>query len=260
MTTLGLLPEFDQRPNIALRFDASDIPALQEDRNARAAWVVQMVNGGSMSVHRAHLELGLPEPEGEDFYLRTLAQDAVPANDPLWLKKPKPVMPPALVPPNGTAPPDDDEDEDEDERSAVLWSSAPALSEWAKRSGVPAPTIRRLLLNGHGPAERRAAIGQHNRAMIGRVADRAEPAYRAFFRAQGRRIVSASTRGVSSWQTTIDWAVRQRGLITENPQELYRQIPELAICLKSIGTKRSGVCSRSSPATTNSPARRPSPR
>jgi HK97 family phage portal protein len=178
VTTLGLLPEFDTRPNVALRFDSSDIPALQEDRNARASWVVQATLGGAMSVHRMHLELGLPEPEGDDYYLRSIAQSAVPASDPMDEERPKPTPPP-FPPPN--QPPPDDEDDNDDQRAMRAYFARPT------------PTIR-LHLNGHGPAERRAAIGQHNRAMIGRVADRATPQYRAFFRAQGRRIAEAATR------------------------------------------------------------------
>jgi HK97 family phage portal protein len=225
VTTLGLLPEFDARPNVALRFDSSDIPALQEDRNARAAWVVQATLGGAMSVHRMHLELGLPEPEGDDYYLRSIAQSAVPASDPMDEERPRPT-PPAFPPPN--QPPPDEGDEDDDQRSAILWAGtngdAP-LSGWAKRHGLDAPPIwHAIVLNGHGPAERRAAIGRHNRAMIGRVADRAAPHYRAFFRAQGRRIAEAAVRSSAAVLvpsggiqrrdlSEVDWDEEERRLL-----------------------------------------------
>jgi hypothetical protein len=171
-TTIGLLPEFDQRPTTVLRFDTSDVPALQENRNARAGWVVQATLGGAMTVHAMHRELGLPEPEGEDFYLRTLAQSAVPADDPLEEREPPAAAPPAQPPP--TMPMDDDDE---------------GRSAW-----------RVITLNGHGPSERRAAIGLANRTAIGRVADRATPLYRAFWRSQGQRIAAAAVR---SSQTVV---------------------------------------------------------
>jgi HK97 family phage portal protein len=69
--TLGLLPEFETRPGISMEFDTSRIPALQEDRNAKATWLVQGTLGGAISVHTLHRELNLPPPDGADYFLTT---------------------------------------------------------------------------------------------------------------------------------------------------------------------------------------------
>jgi hypothetical protein len=82
--TTALLPDFeDEGSTISLEFDASDVAALQEDRNEKARWVVPAFAGGGISHHALHRELGLPPPETEDFYLRGLAVEAIPAGDPL---------------------------------------------------------------------------------------------------------------------------------------------------------------------------------
>lgn len=81
--TIDLLLEQDSRPGMALAFDTSDIAALQESRDTRATWMNQAVQGGWFSVHSWHREMGLEPPAGVDYYLRSLAQYAVPVTDPL---------------------------------------------------------------------------------------------------------------------------------------------------------------------------------
>lgn len=162
-TTLGLLPELDQRPGIELRFDASDIPALQENRNDRASWLTQAFLGGGIPASVYATELGIPAP-AQDFYLRSMAQDAIPADDPLGEQRPARAPLPLFGGQGG----DDEDDENEEERAAL-----------------------RAIRSGRGPAERRAAIGATNRELIQRLADRTAPMLRAFFRAQGERVIAA---------------------------------------------------------------------
>lgn len=181
--TLGLLPEFDQRPNVLLDFDTSDIPALQEDRNARATWVVQATLGGALSVHTLHQELGLAVPKGEDFFLRGIAQEAIPASDPLGLQAATEAQAKADAIAAGQGnqtPPIDDPDQvpqdptaDDEQRA---WH---VLREQRGR-------VR--------PSERRAAVGVVARRRIRKAGDKATPWMRDFFAAQGRRVLSAATR------------------------------------------------------------------
>jgi HK97 family phage portal protein len=191
--TLDLLPEFQGSENLALEFDTSDIPALQEDRNARATWVVQATLGGALSVHTMHAELGLPKPEGDDFYLRGLSTDAIPSNDPLGAQaaadeaKQQAKTPPK-VPLDPTA-------ADAANATALLHDTRGVI----------------------GPRERRAAIGTINRRLIKRVAEKSEPWLRTYFREAGDRILRQATRAAASGvelraATVIDWGNEEKEL------------------------------------------------
>lgn len=196
--TLGLLPEFDASPNVALQFDTSDIPALQEDRNTRATWLTQAYLGGGISAHVYHQELGLPAPP-VDFYLRGFTVDAIPADDPLGLRQaPKPVVtvqPPKALPAGDDAEVPQDPTEEDEERA------------------------RRIVRERRGrvaPRERRAAIGTLNRRHVKRIAETAQPWVSAYFRQAGERILGSVRSGTGPHEmramVLVDWDEEEREL------------------------------------------------
>ena len=77
--TRALLPEFDQRPNVSLRFDDSDVEALQEDENAKWTRAKDGLTAGGMTVNEYRREIGLPDDPGGDIYLRAFNIIEVPA-------------------------------------------------------------------------------------------------------------------------------------------------------------------------------------
>jgi HK97 family phage portal protein len=170
--TLQLLNDFEEQPNISLEFDTSKISALQEDRNAKAIWVIDGFRSGLFSAHLAHTELGFKTPEGDDYYLRGIATTTVPATDPLGLSAEPDV--PAIPPPNSLA---------------MLSATT----------------------SGEGASVRMARAGT-DRKRIARVAEATQPSIRRFFREQGQRLVPTVTSGLSGHGPTemydaaeIDW-------------------------------------------------------
>lgn len=159
--TLGLLEEFSSNPLESLEFDKTNIAALADDRNEKAKWVVPLAVGGVITAHTLHRELNLEMPAGDDFYLRPISIEAIPASTPLGAPAPKPTAgkPPALTPGN-------------------------------TRDAIAAVSVREIRQH-LSPIERRAAAGATNRALIGRVADRLVPAVETFLQMQGERIADA---------------------------------------------------------------------
>jgi HK97 family phage portal protein len=163
--TTGLLTDFEPDPEsgISLEFDDSDVQALQEDRNAKATWVVPGFTGGAISHHGLHRELGLPLPETPDFYVRGLSVEAIPADDPLQL---------TTTTTTTTAPPQ-------------------------RPQTTPPPQLAavRIVQLGSGPAERlakRKAIGAANKRLIANVAEAREPSIRRFLKEQASRIAETA--------------------------------------------------------------------
>lgn len=185
--TLGLLPEFltpaeMARGTISLEFDRSDIDALQEDRNAKAVWVNSAVSTGWMSVKTAHAELGIPFVGKKDYYLRSFTVEAVPVESPFG------------APDDGT-----------DEQQGALDRVRPPLA-------LSATT------QGRGPA-RRLAAATNGRKLIRKVADAREPSIRAFFRAQGERLLPKVTEGLAAaLSEPIAWTPELEALAAD----LYR--------------------------------------
>jgi HK97 family phage portal protein len=181
--TLGLLPEFDTSPGTALQFDTSAIPALQEDRNTRAGWLTTAYLGGGISSHVYHGELGLPLPP-QDFYLRGMVQDAIPATDPLGIgRAPRVTVSP--VPPALSATTDDEEPTADDEARSLV--------------------VVREHRAGLHPTEFRASVAVLNRRAVQRIAATVVGWLRDFFGLQSDRIIATSGR-------VVDWQAEERAL------------------------------------------------
>lgn len=162
--SINLLPEFATSPTQTLEFDTSNISALQENRNERAGWLVDGAARGVFSVHTVHRELGLPVPDGDDFYLRGLVTEAVPVTDPLG----------------------------EDVAPDVPPESLPATT--SDRSIRMSPDdLKELRALPRRSLEYRAQSGVVQRKQIAAVADKTEPSLRTFFAKQARRIVPLIT-------------------------------------------------------------------
>lgn len=175
--TIDLLPEFDSRPNISLEFDTSDIAALQESRDTKAAWLNTAVAGGWLSAHAWHRELGLPLPVGDDYYLRSLAVDVIPIKDPLALgeKSKLPVVTPAdSVDPSAPA--------------ALGAGSRYASPQTREINGRIFTVFARETPADESYMIRFAKAGA-DKALIQRVALNRRKSFEAFFSAQGKRLI-----------------------------------------------------------------------
>lgn len=177
--SLDLLAEYPGSERLAIEFDTSDIEALQEDRNAKAPWVIQAFGASLLSQHMALRELGIPVPDTDDFYIRSFTVEVVPVDQPI--PKPEPVqVPPAQEPP----------------------PQLKALSATTRGRGYAG----------------RYAKAMNSRKLIRRVADAREPSIRAFFRAQGQRLVPKLRQGLATsgpaerYDAAIDWAAEEAEL------------------------------------------------
>lgn len=202
--TTGLLGDFEDLPTtIGLEFDTSEIEALQPNRNERAPWLIEGFSAGAWSQHALYRELGMPIPDTADFYMRSLAVRAIPAEDPLANPEPGPPI---------------------------------GLARDAPRQTLDrGPSSVQTLA-----ATKRAAIGAHNRAEIARVADAKEPALARYFAGQKRRVVAAATApvGIAALGsnghsahtlavTDIDWDAESR-LLRAVLMPLYAEAGEAA--------------------------------
>jgi HK97 family phage portal protein len=213
--TLGLLSEFEPpESRIMLQFDTSKIPALQEDRNAKFAALNPVFLGGGIpaSVYCAELDLPIPK---EDFYLRGMVQDAIPADDPL--NKRKPPEPKVLVQPPKALPAttSDEEDEnrsirgilrtsgggkhryefivlhpdDDEARSLAIireYRAGGWITDTATGQKIMVRTSRNI-----GPSEFRASVAVINRRTVERIARTATPWIAGYFRALGERVLGS---------------------------------------------------------------------
>ncbi len=190
--TLGLLSEFEP-PNsrISLQFDTSKIPALQDNIDERAGWVVNAFNAALFSNHMALRRLGEPIPKGlPEYFNRSIAVESFAFGDKALLAIDEPAPAPAAraALTNGDA------------------SRAIAVAELV----APYRHLRDQRDAGAGPAEIRANVGKIHRKTITRIAHKAKPWYATFFRAQAVRLLSAASRaGGIDFETRsiaeIDW-------------------------------------------------------
>lgn len=222
---IGLLDEFPGDGVVALDFDISKIQALQENRNEKATWLTSATLGGAISIHTYHQELGLPKPDGDDFYLRGIATEAVPVSDPLGLSIER-ALPAATKPPvDPNVIPEDPTDQDEARALALIQEHRHSIrrighdDRYQRRLlGEHDPQIRwHRVETKHTPREFRAAIGTVNRRHIRRIAQKSKPWIAAFFTAQRNRIGAKVTRsGVVPVETRafddINWATEEAEL------------------------------------------------
>lgn len=197
--TLGLLLDFltpaeVARGNISVAFDTSDIAALQGDRDAKAQWLNVAMGGGWLSAHTWAAELGLPKPDGDDYYVRPFTVEIVPATDPLGAAAAEPTARPG---PPGDQPPQ--------------LGAGTAHERYAAR----------------------ANIGAANKRAIGAVAAKGKPKLAAFFTAQAERILGKlDTLAVADEPerysvAEIDWQ-REEGALAEVMRRLYQVAGETA--------------------------------
>lgn len=223
--TTGLLPDFETLPTaISLQFDTSGVAALQEDRTQRAPWLIQGFTGGAFSQHTLYRELGLPQPDTDDFYLRGLGTEAIPADDPLLLDREGPVgtLPPPL--PVATLPPSDGTGE------------AAALLAWPS-----------------GPAVRLAAGGPTARRAHQKIARNRQPSIAAFFRAEGKRVLAVMGAqggappvgvGLRAGESDASTGTMNRGIIARSgpqppgPSHRGRGEPDHVLALSGIDWQR----------------------
>jgi HK97 family phage portal protein len=198
----ALLPDFltpaeEARGTIALGFDTSDIAALQDDRNAKAAWLNQAVSGGFLTAHTWAKEVGLPVPDGDDFFLRPFTVEVVPASDPLGLiavaeAEKKAAQNPPPLPPGTDAP---------------QLGAGSSYERYAKR----------------------VKIGAQNKKAIGSLATKSKPKLATFFAAQSERIlgkldVLATTGDMERYTVAnIDWQHEEAEL-----EKVVRSLYQLA--------------------------------
>ena len=200
--TISLLErEFDGATQpITLSFDWSDVPAMQDDRNAKASWTMPAVLQGIMSVHTWHREMNLKPPQGPDYYVRNFAQVMVPVEDPLMLKV-LPTIPdaPADASPEGQK----------------------ALQSGRETFALPSGRVV-----GIGAARRYAAAGRA-RGSMDKISRAGQKRVAAFFSAQGKRIVPTVMRNLLEKSGEVERLVRDyqtvrhhEGLNGRSPQDL----------------------------------------
>jgi HK97 family phage portal protein len=207
--TRSLLPEFvgpTEMAGLSVEFDTSNVAALQDDEGPRWERAARGLGAGFATVDDARREVGLPPlPNGAGEVL--LLPFSVVPTPPAMLVAPKPK--PAIT---ATVVEDEDEedeepkalpsgeDEGEDEEGRGYGSMAsPFVHDMRNAAGhLTALRIWQEAAKGHLgspiPPERRAAIGQANRAAVERLAAAAAPRVAAFFAAQGERIAEVATR------------------------------------------------------------------
>jgi HK97 family phage portal protein len=213
--SINLLPEFSTKPSESLEFDKSNIQAMQDDRNEKAGWLVDGGARGVFSIHTVHRELGIPVPDGDDFYLRGIATEGIAITEPIVPDLPALTgTPPKALP--ATTPRSNGRQRmmgdirvgaDDFDLSAV------GPPPWPFRATYT-PAVIDHLRSKVAPFEYRKASSAVSRKLIGRIADRQAPSIRAFFRAQGQRLVPAIANniraGSGAWETRdvaelVDW-------------------------------------------------------
>lgn len=173
--SLQLLPDFDARPNVSLEFDTSDVSALQEDRNAKAQWVVDAFRAGLIPASVATTELGMPEP-AKDFYIRSMTVEAIPANEPI---PPEP-EPPKATPPTSTNP-----------IAVPNPTNAPNGKVPPPLAVAPNGTTRAKLAIGY---EARSRVATSNKKKIAAASTRGAGIMRDYFRGLENRVMDAANR------------------------------------------------------------------
>lgn len=172
--TRGLLPEFDPAGIISFEFDTSGIRALQEDEGPKWDRAIQAVGAGILTVDDARAQVGLPplpNGAGEVLLLPFSVTPTRPEDLPLAGSLPAAANPPAL--PSGDS---GDDTGDGDNADTTLADRPLAF----RADG-------RLMLQS------RAALHQRSKQTIARLAGVGAPKLRAFWRAQGKRIVEVVT-------------------------------------------------------------------
>lgn len=191
--TRQLLPEFEYRPGWDIRFDTSEIAALQDDVNeawtrATAAW-----NAGLISRHVAHVEMGV-DPHGVD-------EIAVPFNVTLLPVATGTAAKRSAIEASVTV-------HGENTYLRALPTHDPKAPLFVYRDGRRYVNEARL-----SPAEReqRAAIATTNTGAIDALAGVIAPRLESFFAEQKERVlgVLVSGRGISA--ENVDHAARFGG-------------------------------------------------
>lgn len=176
--TRGLLREFDGAPALSMGFDVSRIGALQEDEAPKWDQAIRAVGSGFLTVDDARARVGLePLPDGSGGVLLLPFSAIVVKPADLAIMAGETAKPPEPVPaPLADANPAPQSGDEPDTDPGALSDDERALR------------VRRL------PQERRAMIATRSKQTIARLARKGAPPLRAFWKAQGARIVTAATR------------------------------------------------------------------
>lgn len=187
--TLGLLPEFEANPNIYLEFDTSGIEALQDNQAEKATWVLDLGRTGFATRNDIFDMLGQRIPKGEDFYLRPISVETLPADDPLGEAAAAEAQAQAdAIAAGQSANPSTDQVQTEDGQDSGDQSSGSRGAGWEMEERASGKMLE--FLSGSGPRERRAKQGVQSRKEIAKIARRAKPIVQRFLDGQEDRIVN----------------------------------------------------------------------
>lgn len=240
--TRGLLPEFEDDPSITLAFDTSTIAALQEDTDAVWKRYVEGWRAGVLTLDQVMSGVGEPEVGGKLGSARIL-----PGNTSLIDAEGQVIA--SSLATAFSAGVNDDATATNGARASTRYvgevpagaftpdaiAAMPTAHEdsraWMHNNrGETFPTLARYVgaLDRHEmhrlPAETRAAAVSTARDAMTRVADTHEPKLRAFFKAQGERIVGNMTRSDHAARFERAWtlAVENRHAAPTQAREVPR--------------------------------------
>lgn len=175
--TRGIMREIEPDRNVYLQFDTSDILALQEDEDARAARLRADMQAGGVTREEFRRERGYEEqPQKGETYLMPFSIVEVIAGQ---------VAEPTANPPAQTAPP------------------AKAL-----------PRYRNVKALSPLELEVRSSLVDRNRRAQKKLSEIGERALRKFWRDQGERIAALAQKSVKAVDdlALVDWAEEERAL------------------------------------------------
>lgn len=206
--TRGLVPDFDIDGSLSVEFDTDDVPALQDDEDAKWVRATAALNAGGISTHTYQRIIGL-DPHGPDVIYQPFS--AVPVAISQNGQRSKATIallgeqaPQVMHSPNGSrtflhgA-----------ERVHVLQDG---LHVYEVRDGRTYLLLDHLTENDQTRYTRAA---EHNRNMMGQLAAMLEPRMAEFFQEQGQRVgemvfgergtVAGATKVIIATRALEDW-------------------------------------------------------
>jgi HK97 family phage portal protein len=197
--TRGLLREFDPAGTLDMNFDTSEIGALQEDEEPKWTHATSALQAGLVTLNQAQAEIGLPGfgKDGEVLFL-PFSVTVIKPTDLLSEAEIKPV-PPALVPGQGGANDGTGDSQPAESGSGDGGSGGDGTVAAGDRASADSARIRPddlvYAYRGYRLSERkRKHLHTRSKKSITRLSRRGATMLRAFWRAQGERIVGAAQR------------------------------------------------------------------
>jgi len=209
--TRSLLTELETDNAVSLEFDTSEIPALQEDVSPAWQRAQAALTAGGITLNQFQAEIGEDGfgPDGDVLYIPAMATITRPTDLPgqadQTAKPPQPVPPQLQNPPDPNAPADPNADPNAADATPPADANAtkggPEPDE--KRTENPLE-VRSMHVGGERidldaplyrlPANQRSVTAAVNKGHINRLANQFAPHLRAFWKAQGERIVEDMQR------------------------------------------------------------------